>query len=276
MMKHLLNDSELRFNEILFEGRNKKYGAYALRNEADGVLTKSMFVGVALFAAFSVAPLFLTIFKSTDIKEKPKIFVEGNLKNVDQIHKQNPPTILPPKSDNITTVESRIPTPVRDSHKETPPATLAESENAVRGFENKKGDDPIVQYVPPVVSSVPGVVTQNPPAQVVAKPVSNDPVENPDISAKFPGGINAFRNKVVQNFDTSDFAGSGEKISTSIVFIVEKDGSISNIKANGKDSYFNREAESTIKKIKGKWSPAQVNGQPVRSYFTIPISMIFE
>ncbi len=276
MMKHLLNDSEFRFNEILFEGRNKNYGAYALRNDANGMLTKAMFVGVSLFATIAAVPLLINAFKATEVVEKPKIFVEGDLSNVDTFEKDPPAAVIPPKAENLTTVESRIPTPVRDSKKETAPATIDESENAIRGFENKKGEDPVIQYVPPVIGSVPGISTVKPVVVDSVKPVNNDPVANPDIDAKFPGGINAFRSKVVQNFDTSDFEGTGDKISTSIVFIVEKDGTVSNIKANGKDTGFNREAEATIKKIKGKWEPAKVNGQPVRSYFTIPISMLFE
>ena len=39
---------------------------------------------------------------------------------------------------------------------------------------------------------------------------------------------------------------------------------------------FNKEAEKTIKGIKGKWNPAKFQGENVRSYFRFPISMQFE
>ena len=65
-------------------------------------------------------------------------------------------------------------------------------------------------------------------------------------------------------------------MSTVVTFIVERDGSISSVKAAGKDAAFNREAERTIKSVKGKWVPAKVKGQAVRSYFKFPVSMMFE
>ncbi|SEM46868.1 protein TonB [Chryseobacterium taichungense] len=79
----------------------------------------------------------------------------------------------------------------------------------------------------------------------------------------------------MNNFDGSGFE-SGDVMRTTITFIVEKDGTISGIKADGKDADFNSEAMRTIRSIKGKWVPAKINGQPVRSYFKFPISMKFD
>ena len=88
------------------------------------------------------------------------------------------------------------------------------------------------------------------------------------MEADFLGGINAFRNKVNENFDTSSVESeSGEVIKGTITFVVETDGTISNVKVNGANADFNKEAEKTIKKIKGKWNPAKLQGEKVRSYF---------
>lgn len=276
MMKHLLKNSEFQLDEILFKNRNKNYGAYELRSKSDLILTKAMFAGVALFAAIAVTPLAINAFKTVEIADPPKIPVEINLSDVDIPKTQTPQTVTPPAADQVKTVNTLVPTPTRDAQKQSAPATVDESQNAVRGFEEKEGAETDVAYIPPVVAANPGISDTKPVIADPVKPVNNDPVANPDVEARFPGGINAFRNKVSQNFDTSYFEGSGDKISSSIVFIVEKDGTISNITAKGNDATFNKEAEKTIRKIKGKWEPAKVNGQPVRSYFKIPISMIFE
>ena len=274
-MKHLLPHSEFQLDEILFQDRNKAYGAYVLRSESDRILTKAMFVGVALFAAVAVSPMIANAFKMKEI-EKPPVFVESEFIPIDEIPDVKPPEkVTPPKQIDVKTVDSQVPTPTKNPPKQSAPATIDESKDAVLGFENKAGDKPTVAYVPPVVHTVPGIGDTKPVIET-PKPVSNDPVSNPDIEAKFPGGINAFRNKVVQNFDTTSFEGTGDKLSSSIVFIVEKDGTISNITAKGNDATFNKEAERTIRKIKGKWEPAKMNGQPVRSYFKMPISMLFE
>ena len=65
-------------------------------------------------------------------------------------------------------------------------------------------------------------------------------------------------------------------IKTMITFIVERDGTITNIKADNPNRDFNAEAIRTIKSVKGKWNPAKLEGQNVRSYFRIPVSMKFE
>jgi len=80
---------------------------------------------------------------------------------------------------------------------------------------------------------------------------------------------------MIGGFENSDFDGANGKLSTTVTFIVEKDGSISQIKTDGKDVLFNKETERAIRSIKGKWTPAKVDGQSVRSYFKFPVSMVF-
>ena len=42
-----------------------------------------------------------------------------------------------------------------------------------------------------------------------------------------------------------------------VTFVVERDGTISNIKVSGANTDFNKEAEKNNKRIKGKWNPAK-------------------
>jgi len=100
--------------------------------------------------------------------------------------------------------------------------------------------------------------------------------ETVDQAADFAGGgLNGFRKKFVESFDNSAMEGEGT-VKTEITFVVERDGTISQVKASGSSSDFNREAERTIKSIRGKWNPGKVNGQPVRSRFRFPVTMNFE
>ena len=64
----LTHDEHSALNDIIFEKRNKAYGAYQLRNESNAVLQKALFVGISLFAAFTLVPILMTA-----LKEKPKI-----------------------------------------------------------------------------------------------------------------------------------------------------------------------------------------------------------
>lgn len=94
-----------------------------------------------------------------------------------------------------------------------------------------------------------------------------------DQSAEFPGGINSFRNKISKSFDTSVMKGGEGVITTTISFVVERDGSFSDVKAEGLNTDFNAEAIRAIKSIKNKWIPAKIGGENVRFLYKFPITM---
>lgn len=270
-MKNFLNtENEFRFNELLFENRNKNYGAYVMRNNEANVLTKSLLIGVAIFGTLAISPLIINSFRSPTILESDSgglIYTPVELPP-DEVPVVVAPIVPPKIIEN--TVKLEIPTPTRDAKKETPATPLSAINNAKIGTETIAGS-------PVVVNSPPIIVDQNiKSVPAPTKPVNNNPVTIVDVEAAFSGGINAFRTKVVNNFNAENFEGTGELIKTTVTFIVEKDGTISSITAKGPDSKFNKEAENTIKNIKGKWMPAKLNGETVRSYFNFPISMQFD
>lgn len=267
-------DPHQALNEVVFEKRNKEYGAYALRNEANVVLKKALFIGVGLFGLLAMTPLLINTLKPK-AAETP-VFVPINLKNVDRpddrIEKPEP-RVIPPKAPvQVKTQSLTPPTPTRDAVKEE---TI-----------NQKVDDAVIS-----TTTTPGVAVTNPNQHVAtgtengkeivketpAKPNPNDIIRDVDVEADFIGGVNAFRTKVLQNFDSSVIENeTGEVVKAVVTFVVERDGTISNIKVSGANTDFNKEAEKTIKGIKGKWNPAKFQGENVRSYFRFPISMQFE
>lgn len=271
-MKNLQKiDKDFLLNEVIFQNRNKNYGAYVLRNEEGNVLMKSMLFGIALIGAVSLAPLLLNAFQSEVVVKDDSgghILVE-----IPEAPEKTPDVIKPiiQTAPKVNTVKYDIPTPTKNSKKQTPAPTIQQIEKANIGTENITGVPPTISVSPPINVNAPISVETK-----VPMPIDNTPKSVVDVEAAFAGGINTFRSKVVQNFDTAGFDGTGELMKTTVTFIVEKDGSISGIKANGNNAEFSREAENTIKSIKGKWAPAQLNGQNVRSFFTFPISIQFE
>ena len=110
------------------------------------------------------------------------------------------------------------------------------------------------------------------------------------------GGIDGFRNLLILNTDLDkidgyeDFPEEEKKkiqklisenkptpsvmLSTTLSFIIEPDGTLSNILAEGENQSFNKEMERVVKEdIKDKWIPAEVKGKKVRSYYKMPIRM---
>ena len=92
----------------------------------------------------------------------------------------------------------------------------------------------------------------------------------------YPGGINALRQEVANLFYTEGIYTEVKDVKTQILFIVERDGSISNVKAEGDNFTFNRQAEIALYSIGGKFTPAVIDGSPVRSRFRLPLSLKLE
>lgn len=275
-MKNFFKNGEFQLDEILFESRNRAYGAYMLRQDSDRILTRSMFYGVGLFAAAAVLPL---VFNQVKTKEPVIISDYGphRLREVRQVEiPKNPvaPQITPPKT---ATFDSSVPTPSHAPKAEKPAAKIDAYEKAVAGTQDVKGEISSSPYTPPATAPAVAPVVPTAPPVVADPPKDLDKIETAvDVEASFAGGVDAFRSKVQNGFDISAFESSGETLKTIVTFVVERDGTISNIKATGSDAQFNREAENTIRRIKGKWAPAKLKGQAVRSYFRFPITMAFE
>ena len=91
--------------------------------------------------------------------------------------------------------------------------------------------------------------------------------EKPD----FPGGIMEFYKFVSNNFKTPEQPNLKGKVY--ITFIVEKDGSLSDIK-NIRDIGFGTGEEAIrVLKICPKWNPGKMNGVPVRVMYSLPITI---
>ncbi len=278
MMKNFFNpNDDSRLNEIIFEKRNKEYGAYALRNEESVVLAKSLVIGVSFVFALAITPVIANSFKADVVPDRavsgphdltPIYDVEDVVPDENQVATQK----------KVETFVATVPKPTKAVVVETAAPTVADYDKAAPGFEKSEGEKPQNTYTPPVVQPGPVTVPYTAPVTPVPAPTvdPNAVMEKVDVQAIFIGGLEKFRAKVGQNMDISEFAGSGEKITADVTFIVEKDGSISNIKASGKDAQFNREAERAVKSVRGKWSAAKVKGTAVRSYFNIPVTVQFE
>ena len=113
-------------------------------------------------------------------------------------------------------------------------------------------------------------------AKIVDKPLDTEEIHTSvDVEADYGnGGLNGFRAKVAENFDSEAVQGEG-MLTTTVKFVVETNGTVSQVKATGSNPDFNREAERVVRSIKG-WKPAKKGGVNVRSYYSLPLKMKFE
>ena len=264
-------------DEVVFENRNKEYGAYDLRQAYRPLLTRAFLLGTLIFVLLVVGP-FLYL-KMTQEKAKEEKIVEVNLDEIKDLppppeEKELPPPPPPPPVEppKVEIVKDMIPEPKPNPKIEEPPKKMEEVKETTIGNVNQEGEKKTTyQQQAPPASSGAGKAVEAPkidPNKIVEGGLEQQ--------AEFVGGIDKFRRLVGENFDQSDFEGLGETVSSSISFVVERDGSISDVRATGPNAAFNKEAERTIKGIRGKWTPGKMQGEFVRSRFRLPLKMAFE
>ncbi|RZJ50976.1 MAG: energy transducer TonB [Flavobacterium sp.] len=265
-------------DEIVFENRNKGYGAYDLRSSYPRLLTKSFIIGTSLFLVAALSPFIYSTIKNLTAPEKVEVKSElveilEDEPIIEEVKPDEPPPPPPPKEEEkIEVIQNVVPEPVKIPKNETPPPKISEQIDTKTGVTAQEGVK-TPAYTPP--PPPPSTGTKASTAEV--KPQVTDQVYSEvEQTAEFPGGINAFRNKVSGNFDGSAMNGDEGTVKAEVTFVVERDGSITDVKANGKNSDFNSEAVRTIKSIKNKWTPAKINGQSVRYRFRLPLTMNFE
>ncbi|MCU7618303.1 energy transducer TonB [Chryseobacterium sp. PBS4-4] len=269
----------LSLDEIVFENRNKSYGAYDIRTQYPRLLTKSFIIGTSLFLVAALSPfIYLTI---QNMNKADEVQVKADLvdilqedKIIEEPKEEEPPPPPPPKEEEkIEVIQNVVPEPVKAPKIETPPPPISKQLETQTGLVAQEGVK-APAYTPP--PPPPSTGTKASTAEVKPQVSDTQVYSEVEQTAEFPGGINAFRNKVSGNFDGSAMNGDEGTVKAEVTFVVERDGSITDVKANGKNSDFNSEAVRTIKSIKNKWTPAKINGQSVRYRFRLPLTMNFE
>jgi protein TonB len=274
--ENLKYESNLTLDEIVFEHRNKEYGAYDLRHTYPKMLTKSFLIGTAVFLVVSLSPFIYM--KIQQMNEKDKTEVDAKLVEIldeqpiiEQPKEEEPPPPPPPKEEEKQEViQNVVPEPKRAPKIETPPPPITKQLETTTGLQNQEGVK-TPSYTPPPPPPSTGKSTT---AEV--KPVTNEVYESVDQAAEYPGGLNGVRKYIADNVDTSNLEGEGQ-LTVKLKFIVERDGTVSDVKVTQKsgNSDFDSETIRVVKRLK-KWAPAKKNGENVRSYYSIPITMQFQ
>ncbi len=250
------------FLDLIFDGRNKEYGAYDLRKTYNKRIT------YALIGTFIICALLLvgSIIANTTKKAKAEIIVQDvSLENVQQEKKPEPPPPPPPPKQEPPKVEITKFTPpkiVKDEEvKEDDEIKEVEKlEDTKIGAINQEGakDDGIV--APPVETGT----------GVVEAPKVEEDYDKVftvvQIAAEFPGGLPAWSKYLERNLNRDLPVENGAppgKYTVVVSFIVSKDGSISDVVAEN-DPGYGTKAEAVRVITKGpKWKPAVQNGRNV-------------
>jgi protein TonB len=261
--------------DIIFEGRNKDYGAYELRKSYNKRLITAI---VAMCAAMilSFGGYLLANNFTGDDKDKAMIVQDVELENIKEEIPEETPPIPPPKPPDPPKVEMTKFTPpkiVKDNEvkeDEKPPEVekLEDTKIAVVNQEGVKDEG----IVAPPLDEGKGVVE-------APKKVEDDYDKvfmKVETESFYPGGTGAWARFLNKNLRYPPDAEQNEIQGTVMVqFIVDKEGNVSNVEAVSGPKELHDEATRVIKKS-GKWTPAVQNGRQVKSYKKQPIHFRFQ
>ncbi|HEV9036496.1 MAG TPA: TonB family protein [Puia sp.] len=254
--------------DILFEGRNKEYGAYELRKTYNRRLGRAMAVTGSV-----ILLLFVSGFVGKHGAKKvetPKI-ADIDLTAV-KAPDPTPPVIPPaPKAPQVKTVIFTPPKIVPNDKvpDDEKPPVQDDLDKVKIGTVNTPGaDDPGIT-APPSDQGKTGVV-------VAPKKQDDDDgiFEKVEVESSYPGGVPAWIRYLQKNMHYPDQAVNNETQGTVMVkFIVDKDGNVSDVEAvAGPEQDGLREEAVRVIKKSGKWTPALQNGRYVKSYKQQPVT----
>jgi len=262
--------------DLLFEDRNKEYGAYELRKSYNRRITIALLTTLAILAA-----IFLVSFLSSQLEDNTTAKLE--VKDVELVNikqeeepKPEPPPPPPPKAE---------PPPKVEMTKFTPPVI-------VKDDQVKKEDIPPevekLQDTKIDVISQEGIKDVGIAAPVVdeGKAVVQAPVDETnydqtftkvEVEASFPGGEGQWRRFLERNLNASAPVDNGAppgSYTVQVQFIVDKEGNVSDVKALTNHGYGMEEEAVRVIKRGPKWTPAIQNGRQVRAYRKQPITFV--
>ncbi len=268
-LSKILNASLL---DIIFDGRNKNYGAYELRSR----YAKRMGVAIAATAALAVLVLLISLvasrFESTEDKKQAIVIKEVEMTQLEEEKPVEPPPPPPPKPPDPPKIEMAKFTPpkvVKDEEVK-PEEEMREVEDlkeATISTVNQEGEKDLGIVAPPVEDKG-GVV-------VAPKVEEEDKVfQKVEIEASYPGGDKAWTRYIQREISRymDELQDDGKAGTCVVQFIVDREGNISEVEALTMKG--TKLAEICVNAIrKGpKWIPAEQNGRKVKAYRRQPVT----
>ncbi len=254
--------------DLVFENRNKGYGAYELRQHHSRTMVMAMvftFLGVG--AVFGTSAILQGHHKAA----APLVIRTIDLTN---LHERQPKKLPPPL------IPHPLPPP-------PPAATIRFVPPVVRP------DDSVTEKLPPITDLTAAISTTThaggpgeqlppkiedpgPPVAAIIEDKTVYPVSDVQVFPTPVGGEGAWNKFLSRNLkypQEAQDAGVGGRVYMS--FVVEKDGTLSNFTVERGPGYgFDEEATRVLKLAKA-WKPGIQNGRPVRVKFVIPINFQF-
>ena len=267
--------------DLVFEGKNKDFGAYVIRTESTKRHNKA--VMWTIIGAFLLGLLIYGLVQGVNYLEERRLANQQDIEEVlidmgqeaeepepeQQRVEPEKPEVLPEevlKSVKVTELQIVEDEKVKKEDEIKTQDELKETETAFGQKDNEKGTED--RNVTRTLKEE--VVVEKP----VEKPkeVKEEVFRSVEQMPQFPGGEDALRKYLASHVNYPPMAAENNVQGKVVVqFVVEKDGKVGEVKVvRSVDKDLDREAVRVCKSLP-KFTPGRQNGQPVRVWYTLPV-----
>ncbi|MBD5242657.1 MAG: energy transducer TonB [Bacteroides sp.] len=270
--------SSKEWRDIVFEGKNKEYGAYEIRKQSNGRHNKAMIVVVVIIAlVFALAFLVNTVIQSVEarpedqteqamvemVTEAPE--EEAEEEEPQRIEEQKPEVI---KEELLNTVKMTEVAIVEDN----------QVDEEIKSQDEIQQDDRAVGQVNED-RGVDDIINAQEHKEVVVVEEKTAPVEDNQVftvveqQPQFPGGEAALLKYVAEHIRYPAVAQENNIQGKVVVqFVVTKTGAVGEVKVvRSKDPDLDKEAVRVVKSLPN-FVPGKMNGHAVNVWYTLPIT----
>jgi protein TonB len=249
------NEKVPGFDEIIFENRNKEYGAYYLRKKNLPATFWSIIGAVALFSAIIIA-IFISIEEDAIADKHEMLIVIANYDNtisdINKLKQETPPEpklLVKPTPYVVPEIVEKL-----DSNDRTMVAVSSLDTTRNRPVENN-------------------VIQENETVNAVVPEPEPEPFVSVKEMPEFPGGEKALFKYINDNTVYPEKA-IDNRIEGKVIlrFVVSKEGFVKRIQIlRGVDPVLDQEAVRVISEMP-RWKPGKNNGAPVAVWYSVPVT----
>jgi protein TonB len=266
---------ETNWIDLVFENRNREYGAYSLRQENTKTSLFALFIGALLLTTAISIPMVYNYINPEHripslVPDIPVVLVDLNTYVLPHDETKIEETVLPkikmPITENINTNDQLTNPEIVQSTLATPDiATNTELKNTTN-----------YNTVGTVSTGLGATTSTGTNSGSSTSGITDNTIVSSsalDKMPEFPGGIKKFYSYVGNNFENPEID-SESAIQVSVSFVIEKDGSMTDIKVIKDPGYgLGTEAIRVLKSLRTKWAPGMIDGKAVRTAYNLPITI---
>ena len=266
-----------RWSDLMFENRNKEYGAYVLRRQTTSRNIKSI---IAVLILFAIVMVYMVAKNAYDDYQKAHM-AQTQVTELTALQEQKKEAKVERKEivkqEKVEQVVEKVKSSIKFS------APVIKKDDEVRPEDEMKSQDEIMNSK--VAVGFANVIGNDESGEVLKakEMIINEPVKPKEEENKvfdvveqmpsFPGGmaaLMAYLQKSIKYPPVAEENGiQGRVVCT---FVVERDGSVTDVRvAKSVDPSLDKEAVRVVSAMP-KWIPGKQNGQSVRVKYTLPVT----